>query len=47
MHACLDQGLVDSELVQCEGASLVATQNIHACHFLDGCHPLSDGTLLG
>jgi hypothetical protein len=42
----LDEGLVDGELVEGEGAGLVATEHVHAGHLLDGRHALRDGPLL-
>jgi len=32
-------------MVESKSSSFVAAQNIHSCHFLNGCHPFSDSTL--
>ncbi|KAG6551255.1 hypothetical protein Mapa_007181 [Marchantia paleacea] len=41
----LDQVLVDGELVERQGAGLVAAEDVHAGHLLDGRHALGDGAL--
>lgn len=45
-HLYLNEVSINSEAVQGKSSSFIAAEDIHACHFFNGCHPFCNGTLI-